>query len=293
MKPCLSLLLLILLVSPAAAGTASRQVVIITVDGLRADAIAAAPALQIAKLAADGAVTLSAHPVTPSSTLPNHLSMATGLLPSHHGISTNRELRHEISVPTIFNWVHAVGGRTGLYYGKPKLLALAPACCRDIAAGPDPGNSHWSRGASAALAARFAGDFAQQNLTFAWIHLRDPDLAGHRRGWMSPAYLAAVRSTDAAVGVILRAVADSGKAATTAVILTSDHGGENRAHRGRHANDRIIPWICRAPGVAPGTKIRSPVSAEDTAPTLLALLGIPPVQGLDGKAVAACLPPGN
>lgn len=265
----------------------SAHVVIVTVDGLRPDAIAGAPMPNLARLAAGGASTLDARAASPTVTLPNHLSMATGLAPATHGVRSNHELRG-VAFPTIFSAVHGGGGRTGLYYGKAKLAALAPDGSADVRYGPAPGAPDWAGAAAMRPATRFAADFPRERYALAWIHLSEPDLAGHGHGWMSPEYLAAARAADGAVGAIAQAIADSGLAAATLLIVTADHGGEGGSHRAGTETDARIPWLCEGGGVAPAT-LPPGERPMDVAPTALAALGLPPLPRNEGRVIGACL----
>lgn len=258
-----------------------RHVVLITVDGLRPDAIAAAGARNIQSLLAQSAHTLNARTVNPPETLPSHVSMATGMLVAAHGVHHNVDLGGRLAAPTIFSRVHDAGGRSALYFGKSKLTLLT---------GPGNADRVWGeRGAVAQIAARFAADFPHERFNFSWVHLPEPDGAGHAHGWMSEPYFSALREADAAVGVILQAISTSDVASRTAVILSTDHGGEKTTHWSGSEASMIIPWMCRTPGVMAVT-IFDPVHSVDTAPTVLALLGLPALTGIEGRVVAACLP---
>lgn len=266
-----------------------RHVVLITVDGLRPDAIAAAGARNIQNLLAQSAHSLTARTIEPPRTLPSHVSMASGLLPAAHGVHHNTDQGGTLAAPTIFTRVREAGGRSALYFGKSKLALLSGPGNADRVWGPGPQGVEPERGAIAALAARFAADFPRERFTFIWVHLREPDGAGHQHGWMSEPYFEAVREADAAVGVILEAIARSDIAARTAVILTADHGGEKTTHRSGSEASMLIPWLCRAPGARAGT-IGDAVRNVDTAPTALALLGLPALADTEGQVVRACLP---
>jgi arylsulfatase A-like enzyme len=274
--------------APAAAP--QRHVVVISVDGLRADAIAAAGATHLLRLQRDGAASLAARPVKPSVTLPNHLSMVTGLTPQAHGVTTNTDLPGEFPRPTLFTAAHGAGLRTGFYYGKSKLLALAPKDSADVRHGPGRGDPRYRDGKSRALAAAFAEEFPRERFAFTFIHLRDPDDEGHDHGWMSPAYLDGVRAADRALGRILDAIRDSDVAASTWVLLTADHGGHGDHHRGDAAEDWVIPWMCRGPGIVAGQALPDGIGNADVAPTVLAILGLPDLPGTEGHAVAQCIP---
>lgn len=260
--------------------------VIVTVDGLRPDAITEAGTPRLARLLREGAASLASRVPMPPETLPSHFSMATGQTAAHHGILRNKALDHEVANATLFTAAHDAGRRTGLYFGKSKLIALAPRGSADVVLGPARGEKHWESGAGANLAARFAQDFARERFGLAWVHLREPDMAGHDAGWLTPEYRAATAEADRALGVLLDAVAASGL--PTTVILTSDHGGHGKDHWGKNAADSIVPWICAGPFAAAGAKITDS-SVLDVGPTAAALLGVA-LPEVEGRAVAECLP---
>jgi predicted AlkP superfamily pyrophosphatase or phosphodiesterase len=74
----------LLLPAPAQALTA---VIIISIDGLRPDAVQSAPAPSILALTGRGSYSWSAQTILPSNTLPSHVSMLTGFLPEAHGVT--------------------------------------------------------------------------------------------------------------------------------------------------------------------------------------------------------------
>jgi predicted AlkP superfamily pyrophosphatase or phosphodiesterase len=273
--------------SPAVTAAAARHhVVVITIDGLRPDAITEADTPRLARLLRQGAASLASHVPRPTLTLPSHLSMVTGQTAQKHGVRTNKTLAQELAGATLFTVVHDAGRRTGLYVGKHKLLALAPRRSADVVLAPDPGDANWEAGSSARLAAQFAADFPRERFAFTFVHLREPDEAGHDAGWMTSAYRTALAEADRGVAVVLRAVEDSGL--PTTVILTADHGGEGKDHWTHDALDSKVPWICLGPGVKAGATIK-PSSIVDTGPTAAALLGVT-LPDVAGRVVKECLP---
>ncbi len=273
---------------PAAGAAPAAHVVLIVVDGLRPDAIAAAQAPNLGKLVASGAASSSARAVEIPETLASFVTIVTGLAPSGHGVTWNDDRGITLG-PTIYTRVAEAGLPAALYFGKSKLAALAEPGTAAVSLGPGPHDSNWPAGDGMALARAFARDFAARPFAFALVHLRQPDYVGHDAGWMSPAYLDAVRRDDAALGVILEASAVSPVGGRTTVLLTSDHGGEGTNHRakGTDANWQI-PWICGGPGVRTGAIAGTP-SLLDVAPTVLALLGLAPMPDSQGRAVEECL----
>src|SRR5215813_1852308 len=114
-----------------------------------------------------------------------------------------------------------------------------------------------------------------------FVHFSDPDEAGHARGWMSRAYLAAVKESDRCLGELLHAIDASGE--PTLVIITADHGGHGHRHSGGRSDvDRDIPWIALGPGIAPGSVLADPVATVDTAATALAALQLPAPPNMQG-----------
>jgi arylsulfatase A-like enzyme len=279
-----------LLPGAAAAAPPAGHVVLIVVDGLRPDAIAAAPAPHIGRLQAGAAHTLGARAVGTPETLPSLVTMVTSRSPAAHGVTYNTDRGGALAMPTVFTRVHEAGGASALYFGKSKLTMLAAPDTAAVRRGPGPNNKDWDAGDDATLAQAFARDFPEHRFRFTLIHLRDPDFVGHDAGWMSAAYLAAVRRADEAVGVIVGAIAGSAVAPQTAVLLTSDHGGEGTRHWSGSEVSWTIPWLCRAPGARAGP-IRGQVTLLDVAPTALALLGLPPLPGAEGRVVEACARP--
>lgn len=233
-----------------------------------------------------GRVSLVARAVEQPETLPSHMAMVTGLPPSRHGVNWNDARPARYGRPTVFTRASDAGLRTGLFYGKPKLALLAPEA--DERFGPPPSGdatAYDSAGVAAAFARAFAADAPHLSL----VHLRQPDGAGHKHGWMSEQYLAALREADSAVGTLLEAVARSPQAPRTAILLTTDHGGEGLTHGARRGESSwVIPFICVAPGLQAGRLEPAPTLAS-VAPTVLAWLGLPALPDAAPPA-QGCLP---
>ncbi|MBV9578993.1 MAG: alkaline phosphatase family protein [Chloroflexi bacterium] len=65
----------------------------------------------------------------------------------------------------------------------------------------------------------------------------DPDHTSHARGYFAPETVASLRDADANLGAILDAYTRLGLRETTAVVVTSDHGGSTVTRRARAAQD--------------------------------------------------------
>jgi predicted AlkP superfamily pyrophosphatase or phosphodiesterase len=264
-------------------GALARHVVVISIDGLRPDAIEAAGAANLQRMMREGAYSLHARTIEPSRTLPSHTSMITGVQPAVHGITWNDErvaAQGRVRVATMFDMADSAHLHTAAFFGKAKFRHLIHADAPDEVEAP--------RGSEVVLAPRITQDvvqylrFNRPDLLF--VHLADPDIAGHSAGWMSMPYRWAVRRADAAVEQIRRqAVKTFG--GDVVVIVTADHGGHGRDHGTTAEEDVLIPWIAWGPGVQAG-RIAERVDTFDTAATALWVLGVPVPTRWEGRPVA-------
>ena len=289
------------------AACGAEHVVLISIDGLRPDAIGAAKAVAMPELIRQGAYCDRAKTVRPSLTVPGHASMLTGLDVAHHGANWNEYQPGNIAVPTVFSMVKKAGKSTAAIVSKPKLYPLLAEETLDFRYVP-PVPEHWDsvnpllvkagvRKADAGppdttasgIAKVFVREWPRRKPALTFVHFRETDMSGHRYGWMSDEYLDAVRICDRAVGSIWQAIQTSDLKSKTVVIVTSDHGGEGRFHLDDIPENMTIPWICMGPGVPKGLKIAREVSIKDNTPTVLGLLGVPVPKNLDGKQIGEVL----
>ena len=261
-----------------------ERVLIISLDGLRPDALDPLRTPNILLLATRGAYSWRAQTVLPSATLPAHGSMLSGFDVADHGLTWNDYIPSygHILTPTIFTLAHDAGLRTVMVTAKQKLLHCAEPGTLDVFDYASLGDFAMVERALPHLAAGF-GVFL--------LHLVGPDAAGHNSGWMSSSYLQTVANTDIAVGRVLTALQEAGMAETTLVILTADHGGHDRGHGTSRAEDTTIPWIIAGPGVRRGHGLAADVRIQDTAATAAWALGLPLPEGMSGRPVLEAFEP--
>lgn len=259
-----------------AADGASARLLLISVDGLRPDALTTDTAPRISVWQATAAVAGECLNDLPSATLPNHTGMLTGLNAGTHGVLLNIDQLGLVPFPTLFDYAADAGLRCAFLAGKPKLRYLAP---------PESVEVIEIDADSPALTERALDLLQRGQLDVLFLHYRDPDSVGHAAGWMSPAYLAAVAAVDTQVGRLFDAIAD--QARPTYVILTADHGGEDHNHFLNTPASRRIPWIVAGPDIRTDAPLPATLSVIDTTPTALWLLGIDVPTGLDGHAQTA------
>lgn len=303
----------------------AEGVVIISIDGCRPDALEAAKAHTILGLITRGAFTPDAETIRPSLTLPSHTSMLTGLDFERHGVVWNNYRRGYIIHPTVFSVVAQVGKSAAMFFSKDKFHFLAnPACVSWIYGPPVPDkvpskedytdvdqlklllkredevakketvSPHVLLPQEASttadnLARAFSSSWPARKWPLTFIHFREPDEVGHRKGWMSPPYLAAVQAVDRAIAQIVATLEENGGFEKTALIITADHGGKGYGHYNwlwpNTPENVRIPWICVGPGIPAGLHISRHVRTYDTAPTALALIGVGIPEDLNGTPV--------
>lgn len=127
------------------------------------------------------------------------------------------------------------------------------------------------------------------NLLF--VHLTDPDAAGHRSGWMTDEYGRGVLAADTALGRLIEVADQAYGSRNYALIVTADHGGHGTGHGSDHPHDVTIPWIAWGQGVRPGGLDPATVHTMDTASTVLWLLGLSEPAEWEGTPVIRAFDP--
>lgn len=263
----------------------TQHVVLVSIDGLRPDAIAAFSAPTLSRLVREGSFTLSASTILPSKTLPSHTSMLTGEPPDRHGVLWNTAFEDApgtLEIPTVFGAARERGYRTAAFFSKAKFSHLQVPGTLDYSQSPGGWFGKWSSDDTLDDVEEHLLT-ARPNLLF--IHLTDPDSAGHSHGWMSPQYGRGVLRADAAVARLLTAADEAFGSGKYTVIVTADHGGHGKDHGTDDPRDVTIPWIAWGRSVAPGELAAQSVKTLDTAATVLYLLGITPPSAWAGAPV--------
>lgn len=250
------------------------HVLLVSIDGLRPDAISLFGASTLTRLMSEGSYTLDARTISPSRTLPSHTSMLTGELPDRHGVLWNDVLgaaADAVDLPTVFGVARAQGYNTAAFFSKAKFQHLQQPGTLDYSQAPGGWFGRWGSRRTVRDVEKHLVT-AKPNLLF--VHLPDPDRAGHDDGWMSASYGRAVRSADAAVGRLLVAAGAAYGEGNFTVIVTADHGGHGFDHGSDDPRDVAIPWIAWGRGVRSGALQEAAVRTIDTASTVLWLLGV-------------------
>lgn len=245
------------------------HVVIVVVDGLRADGVAPLlmPKLHT-RLLEESAYTLEARTVRPGKTLPAHTSLVTGLTPQQHGVEWNshRPELLPIEMTTIFDVAHQAGRSTAIFAGKTKLLLIAPPDALDRRSICDRDNSE--------ILIEALEHIVEEQPQLTLIHLPDTDRVGHRHGWMSKKQFATLNELDQQLAQLFAQLTELRRSGSWALILTADHGGSGFFHGGGTPEESTVPWMVWGDGVEP--RELEPLSLLETAPTALRILELKP-----------------
>jgi arylsulfatase A-like enzyme/Tfp pilus assembly protein PilF len=284
---------------PASVGLRVDNVLLVTVDTLRHDALgfagnprASTPTLD--RLAAAGVVfeRAYAHNVV---TLPSHANILTGLLPYQHGVRDNDGFVLPQSVPTAATWLAERGFATAAF------VAAFPL---DRRFGLDRGFDLYDDRYPRAVGERPADEVVAGAVgwwrshggrrRFLWVHLYDPHAPYEPPQPAADPYLGEVSAVDASLAPLLEPILD--RAEPTLVVFTADHGEALGEHgeltHGLFAYESVLraPLVLWAPGLPPSSTIqrRTDVAGHiDLLPTLLAAVGVEPPPGLPGRDLFA------
>jgi hypothetical protein len=293
--------------APAAAGRERPDILLISIDTLRADRLgcygrdgARTPAIDA--LAAEAVVFDAAYTTAPI-TLPAHASMLTGLIPPRHGVRDNGAFRLPDSVTTLAETLSGQGYRTAAFIGGLPLLrsgGLAQGFERyddDIAARSLGGSTlarRHERYAEEVLG--LAQDWlraAGPEPVFAFIHLYDPHSPYERAlpGTIEPSYDGELAYVDGALGRFRAVLGADPRFRSALTVVTSDHGEGLGDHDERthcvfvYDSTLRVPLLVHWPGALGPRRVADPVGLVDLVPTLLDLAGLPPLTGLDGVSL--------
>jgi len=261
----------------------AERVVLVSVEGLRADAIEKLAPSTLLALTAEGAH-LRATTVLPTLTVPAHLSLWSGVSPEEHGVR-NDSLRFTpqmASLNPIFRRARSSGfvsaafmSQEGPLAGFGELLS-----CR-LAFGLD--SLHLVAPSGRAAVDEALVGLVNPELDLLFIHLPDPDSAGHEFGFTSSEYASSVLAVDGAIADLLSGI----DLETTLLIVTSPHGGGgsfgDRLHGSGDLADTQVPLVFYGAGVKGGTV--GTATILDVAPTLLWALGMAPPGHYEGRVL--------
>lgn len=277
----------------------AKHVFIISLDQGAPDIINMSNMPVLQSMVAEGAHTWEAYTIVPSTTLPSHVSMLSGVGIQKHQVLWNDldPSKGYIKVPNVFSIAKKNGLVTAMFVGKAKFKSLATPGTLDAFGASEIG--------AVGVAKAFAEQVGKLKPNVCFIHFPDPDVTGHSYGVYSQEKMDSLAKCDEALKTIRDAIEKAGLADSSVIIISADHGGHNRSQKenddrkargesyqpGTHGSaetmDVTIPWIAWGKDVKKGYTITKAVVTYDTAATALWLLGIPIPDDFWGRPVTS------
>lgn len=234
------ILLLAVFVQFAPAQAAPHTVVLISIDGMRADYIDRYPAPNMNAIAKRGVRAEAMIPSFPTKTFPNHYTIVTGLYPEHHGIIANT--MYDPAFKATFKLSNREELTNARWWGGEPIWVTAEK------QGVHAATMFWP-GSEAAIAGvrpsywepyderKPLSDRVDEALSWldleaakrpalVTLYMEDVDTAGHKFGPDSEEVKAAMAAVDAAIGRLLEGLRQRKLEASTDIIVVSDHGME-------------------------------------------------------------------
>ena len=289
----------------AGASPAKPNVLLITIDTLRADHLGcygwnAVRTPAIDALAARGVLFSRAFAHTPA-TLPSHTSILLGLTPNAHGVHDNSNFIVRDDFLTLAEWLKAQGYATGAFVGAFPLDSRF-----GLVQGFDVYDDNYgSQGPTDLTFVERKGDVVvgqalgwlegRAEPWFLWVHVFDPHQPYEppepfRSQYPRDLYDGEIAFADSALARLFGFLKDHKIEDRTAVILTADHG-ESLGEHGESTHGYFaynatlhIPLILALPGMRPG-RVEANVFQVDIFPTVCGILGKKEPTGLQGQSL--------
>jgi choline-sulfatase len=296
----------------AARPAARPNVLLVTIDTLRADRVgcygyarAATPILD--GLAARGVRFATAIAHVPL-TAPSHASMLTGRTPLGHGMRDNGGFVLPEKVRTLAEDFKAAGYHTAAFVSGFPLnrrfgLDRGFETYDDhLPRGSDPRRTAYvERTADRTTAAVLQWLESVEKAPppgpwFTWVHYYDPHAPYEPPGSFGPRFASSpydgeIAFVDEQLGRLLAAVAAKGLQGSTVVLVTADHG-ESLGQHGEDTHGIFIydstlrvPWIMAGPEIDAGRVASTVARGIDVAPTLLDYAGLAARPEMEGRTL--------
>lgn len=257
----------------------AKHVILIGLDGMAANTIAAADMPTLRSMMEQGAWTLHSRSILPSSSACNWASMFMGVGPEMHGYNTWGSSKPDFPsieigpygiFPTIAGVLRAHNPEIHMsaMYEWATIGSLIEGEALDVSRNVPNDDMH-----SKAITTEFINCLDSLRPEFSMVIYNSPDHEGHSSGWGSPEYLQALNNLDGHIASIIEATKRIGIYDDTIFIVTADHGGIGTGHGSTSMDEMEAPLVLFGKGVKRGHEITSAVMRYDTAPTIAYIFG--------------------
>lgn len=253
-----------------------NKVIVILVDGMRPDGMVETHHPFVKTIMERFAYSLRAQTVSPSVTLPCHMSLFHSVDPARHGITTNTYVPQVRPIKGLAEVVNEAGLSATFFYTWEELRDLSRPGSLTYSAFI---NQHDAPDTDIAITDAAISYINAQAPDFTFLYLGETDeVGGHNAGWMSETY---EKSVSKALDCIQK-VFDNMPEGYSMIIL-ADHGGHERSHGSTMPEDMTIPICAFGPEFSEGRELDGVVSIKDVAPTVAKLLKLHMPREWEGK----------
>lgn len=266
-----------------------EHIIVIGIDGMSPNGIQKANTPTLDSMIQNGAATMHARSVLPSSSSPNWASMIMGADTEQHGVTSNgwEKFDHQLppvvvtkngTFPTIFTLFkdQQPEAHVGAIYDWDGFGRLFEKSDVDFDIDGD------NEDKTTQEAVKYIKEHTPK---FTFVHLDHVDHAGHAKGHGTPDYYLAVEKADSLIAEIIDATKQAGIFEKTMFIVSADHGGLGFGHGGESLAEMEIPFILYGAGIKKGYYIEETVYQYDNAPTVAYAMGLQTPQAWIGRPV--------
>ena len=286
----LSTIFFLLSFAVSAQPAAPKQVILIGIDGVSAEAFQYANIPVINSLISQGAISVKTRGVMPTVSAPNWATILSGAGPEQHGVTSNSwSLVNQGFEPTVKD---ADGYFSSIFtlIRKQNPKAVTAMFYDWDWLGTFVNKKYISREqyiqGHVMITSVALNYIRKEKPLFTFIYYGHPDETGHSKGFNTKEYYQSINDIDSEIGKIISDLKEAKLYQNTTLIITSDHGGIGYGHGGESMIELEVPWLITGPGIKKNTLLELPVDNANTAPTIAKILGLKMPAEWIGKPVA-------
>lgn len=273
----------------------AKHVILIGLDAMSARGVQRAETPNFNYMIENGAVSIQARCIRPTSSSQNWMSMVSGATPEMHGVTDN-DWEPETKIippalqnkkglfPTIFDHIkeQRPDAKVYMYYewtGQDRMYDVSVV--DKAVTGLD-----YDQTLTQAIDA-----FFQDKPEFLFVSINETDHIGHEAGHESQKYLDTIHHFDSIIGGLVKRLEETGLINETVLIVTADHGGLGFSHGGDSEAELEIPIIMYGGSVTKGKVMEHSNIICDIAATVGGLLGVQLPAECQGQFIAEAFEP--
>lgn len=260
------------------------RVVVFALDGIRVDGLKEASTPNLDALMASGTASYATRNQMPTITLVNFTSHLTGSGPEQHGVTTNgwKIDNHPVPpavededgyYPNVFKILkeNVNGIKTGFFWNWKPLINTHNQKNFDELSFMQAEHQEYKENYDKCV------DFLienKDNPACVFMYNVTTDHVGHKIGWMTPEYIAAIEESDSLIGHAIARIKEANLPGDTYYFFITDHGGIGKHHGKFSIEEVYTPWAVAGPTVKKGYVLDEPHYNTCTAVDILHIFGL-------------------